>query len=317
MEKVVSYKQKANQVWSMPTDVSKLDDRLDIIDDILEGDDYFVDYLSDNYSAVTSASDNLSDSNPTFKLLERIGDYIIMSDEGKALNKGDKQNRAITTEYLNKKIKREHINGFFDAVSDETSEMKQEAVNYSPYKNQYKLSKMEIEDKDFERTDGLGDILRDYKSIYDKIDEGGKHTKRYRDFIKHEVYSDMINAKISFLGTGKKSNRNYARNITHNNNDKYEFLDFTNHSTIKAMLSLEVNPTTQYNLYIAQLDFNELLSKIDFTEEEQQLINYLKIGYTPAELQKEFGISSQHTRRVVRKNIINKISELGEKYDFS
>lgn len=324
MKKVVNYKQKANQVWSMPTGVSGLSDRLDIIDDILEGDDYFVNYMSDNFSAVINSTDNLSDTNPTFKLLERMADYIIMSDEGKERNKEDKENRAITTEYLNKKIKREHIDGFFDASGkgpngtyNNVNDKKEEAFSYNPYKDQYKLSKIDITEEDLKRKDNLGSILRDYKSIYDNIDNREGYTKRHKDYIKHEIYSDMVNAKKGLLGTLKKSNRGYNEKMTHNNGDKYNFLDFTNTSTIKAMLSIDANPTTQYNLYLAKLDFEQLLKKIHFTEEEQQLIDYLRIGYTPASIQKDFGIPSQHTRRVVRKNIINKISGLGEKYDFA
>lgn len=317
MKKVVNYKQKANQVWSMPTGVSGLSDRLDIIDDILEGDDYFVNYMSDNFSAVINSTDNLSDTNPTFKLLERMADYIIMSDEGKERNKEDKENRAITTEYLNKKINREHISGFFDSNDENDTQLKQEAVAYRPYKNTFNLSQTKISEEDLKRNDSLGQVLRDYQKLYDNIDEKEAYTKRYRDRIKHEVISDMMNAKRSFLKTPTKRNVNYGKSIFHNNNDKYSFFDFTDPSTIKVMLSIDANPVTQYNLYLAKLDFEQLLKKIHFTEEEQQLIDYLRIGYTPASIQKDFGIPSQHTRRVVRKNIINKISGLGEKYDFA
>lgn len=301
-----TYKEKANQVYSMPTAVSDLDSRLDLINDVLE-DGYFEDYVSNNYNPNLVASSPLSNDNPNFKLLERIADYIMMSDEGKELNKNDSDNRAITTEYLNKKIRREHVKGF-EGVG--TTHDKDIPLAYEPYKNQYDLSRVEVTDDDIKQNQAL----KEYKNIYDNIDNVDRFSKRYKDFIKHEIMSDMIAIKNNDNVT--KSNKGYAQKTLYNNGDRYDFLDFTDPKTVKQMLYISnVNPTTQHNLYLATLDFRAIIDKIDLNQEELYLFNLLQSGISYVEMEREFGLDQIHYRKVVRKNLINKIVSYGETYD--
>lgn len=304
------YKAKANEVYSMPTGVGDLKTRLENVDEVLS-DHYFENYIDNSYNANLTASDPLSSENKNFKLLERMADYIIMSDEGKELNKQDKENRAITTEYLDKKINREHFSGFEQIGMNGKNDI---PMNDENWKDPYMLSKTEINDNDIQH-----EAINEYQKLYNGIDNVGRFTKRYRDFIKHEVMSDMISVKNSVNQTPTKKNKGYAMsNSNPKSNNDFNFFDFTNPNTVKEMLSISnVNLNTQYNLYLATLDFRELVNRANLNEEELFLFNVLQQGYKFSQFQSEFGINEIHYRKVVRKNLINKIIALGETYDAS
>lgn len=311
MVEKIDFKTKANQVYSMPSLTVKLKDRLELVNNILDQDTYFVDYISDNYSGHVVGTGEIATDNKTFKLLERMADYILASEEGKELNKVDKENIAFANEYLMSKIRRE---SFTAPTASEPDFVKHETVSYKPYKDKTLLSTQEINEKDFE-DENLKDIIGDYMELFDKVDSVERFTKRHKDNLKHEIVSDMLTAKNSINNTPKKRNQDYRLRVLHNNNDKYDFLDFTDRKTVIEMLSTTADQTTQYNLYLATLDFKRLIDRAGLTDEELNLYNLLQQGWTYAQMERELGLDNVHIRKVVRKNLVNKIINLGETYD--
>lgn len=304
------YKRKADEVYSMPTSVGALEDRLENIKEVLS-DGYFEKYTDESYNPNITANDNLSDSNKNFRLLERMADYIIMSDEGKELNKMDSENRALSTEYLNKKISREQFN---DSSANATGASSTGNMFKEEYKNKYPLSKTVINDDDKKN-----DIIKEYQDIYDNIDNVERFTKRYKDYVKHEIMSDMISVKRSMNQIPTKTNNSSIEafeNVKNTGMYSFDFFDFTDRKTVRAMLSVsEANLNTQYNLYLALLDFKYILNSIDLNDEERFMVDRLQKGFTVAQIVREVNGNYPHFSKTVMNHVIDKIVAVGETYD--
>lgn len=310
-----NYKEKANEVYTMPSTDTTLEKRMANILDVLK-DKYFEEYTDNNYNPNITASDNLSSDNKNFKLLERMADYLITSDEGRTLNKEDSENKAFLTESLNKKITREHVSGYIDDSSGNGGGEETYVPNTGlEYKNVYPSSSVKINEDDL-----TNPAIKELSDLYESIDNHEGYTKRHKDRMKYFVMADMIAIKKSANQIPEKCNKSTRIRSSKMllESSAFNFLDFTNPDTVKAMIKMGSVPSLNNNnddAYIAVMDFHNIVSRADLNDEEVFLFDRLQEGYTFADMERTFGVNAVHYRKYVQKNLINKIVAQGERYD--
>lgn len=303
--------------------VSDLETRKKNVEENLAYKDFFQTYFDEKYNPHLDQDSALSSENNICGMLERMADYLINSEESREMSKQEETAYVFVDEYMQKKIAREHTD-----IKDHTIEGKKndfELVNIMdsehvqivkrPSKRNHILeTSISINKEDLLDESEMGDILRDYQLLLDKIDYetfNSKGKKRKLSLQKFLVKNDMINVKKSYKGILPK-----ASNVPSGQHQKdYDYFDFTDFRTVKAFLNIKGDFYESHNLWLTRIDFDDLVDKAGLTQEEYFVLYQLLEGSRPVDIEKDYGIKATRVRRIIIKNISKKIIALGEHYD--
>lgn len=301
----VSATDKFRQVFQVDRKKTKIKDRLDEVNEIIEADDFFTDYFDNIYNSHITESSALSENNNVCQMLSSMADYLMMSDESKEMNRQEDVTYVFSDEDLEKKMRRED----FDKVKHI------EVVSRPQQRNDYKLPKQKITEVDLKEDSYLGGILRDYQLMLDQIEtKMGTMSKGYRMLSnhKHDVKDSMILAKNMLRGVwGENCNPKYPQPAK-----EYNFFDFTDKNTVKALLSMNKSLDENISLWMAVNDFENVVKKAGLKDYEFALFKALKAGYTPKDIE-DLTTLNIFTTYKIRLNIIKKVVAVGEHYDYA
>ena len=290
-----TYKSLYKRVISLDRDISSYERRSKIVNDIIEDNQYLVNYFSSYYSPVLTNDSALSSENNICQLVEILTNYLLTSTESRELD--DKQRTIyINTASFNKS------NDI--PIGDSTEFIKSSQTAYVEFNSgNYKKDKRQtITPKDLSRTDYLGSVLRDYQSLLDTINvklhspTDGRRMLYTRT--KHDLKDDQIISKDSLLGVW-----GYTTHPSESTGH-VDYTTFNDQQTVKTMLK-NVPSHGDKDVWLLSLDFETLLSKIQFSPYELALIFDYRQGSTLAELSQDLGRS--------RTTIFNDISHITEK----
>jgi len=301
--------------------VSDLETRMKNVEENLAYKDFFETYFNDHYDPHLDSDSALSSDNNVCAMLERQADYLINSAESREMSRQDETAYVFVDEYMSKKIAREHLDvkefsedGSMSSVNIMDNDNVQ-IVKRPDKKNHILISREEIKPSDLVGDGEMKDILRDYQLLLDTIDEKTQKTsgqKRKLSLQKFLVKGDMIDVKHSYEGVLPRPKSTVEHNMFEH---KYDYFDFSDFRTVRAFLTVNGDFYESHNLWLARIDFNNLLVKAGLTEEEALVAYCLEQGYTPKEIQEDYGIDSYRVRRTVMNNIAKKVVKLGDDYD--
>ena len=280
------------------------------IESTLEGTYFFEEYFTDYYNVNASQNDYLSLENNVCKVLENYASYLLNSKDI-----DDEETEVYKFYYdesefmraINKDVK-------YDDKGPEVIDFL--LANQSNYK---KAKDQKITAADLNRNDVVGDVLRDYQSYIDTLDNSDMQAYR-RNRLKGEVQRDMILAKDALLRV-HGYNLRYFSESTKPDLEVFDFADFnqlkgytmegveSRYAKVDGLLRMKFNGDFQNDFQCILYDLDTLIDKTKLTEKERECLNYFRNGLTNTKISDILGIDHS----VISRNIDRAIKKVNKK----
>lgn len=282
------------------------EERVGSINDILDNTDFFNQYFDEYFNPVASQNDYLSLENNVCKVLENYATYL--------LNSRDIDD---SEDYVYKFYYDE--DSFKKALGREVlyNDKGQEVIDYlmSEQQNYKKTKEQKITQKDLRLDNWLGEVLRDYKTYLDYLNNENVEGQKFKvDKIKGDVKQDMILAKDS-LNHVHGYNLRYFSESTEPNLDVIDFASFEqlkgftiehpdkNHRAVHGLLRMSFNGDFQNDFQCILYDLDKLIEKTPLTSREKEVLNFFRNGLTTVQTSDILGISQQSVSTTVDRAI--------------
>ena len=278
----------------MDRTLDNYEERRKCIEETLEGTTFFEEYFTDYYNVNASQNDYLSLENNVCKVLENYASYLLNSkdiDDEESQQYKFYYDESEFMRAINKDIK-------YDDKGQEVIDFL--LANQSNYK---KAKDQKITAADLNRNDVVGEVLRDYKSYIDTLDNSDMQAYR-RNRIKGEVQRDMILAKDALLRV-HGYNLRYFSESTKPNLEVFDFVDFNqlkgysvdgvdpHYSKVDGLLRMKFNGDFQNDFQCILYDLDILIEKTKLTDRERECLNYFRNGLTNVKIGDIINITSQ------------------------
>ena len=278
----------------MDRTLDNYEERKKCIEETLEGTTFFEEYFTDYYNVNASQNDYLSLENNVCKVLENYASYLLNSkdiDDEETQQYKFYYDESEFMRAINKDIK-------YDDKGQEVIDFL--LANQSNYK---KAKDQKITAADLNRNDVVGEVLRDYKSYIDTLDNSDMQAYR-RNRIKGEVQRDMILAKDALLRV-HGYNLRYFSESTQPNLELFDFADFNqlkgysvdgvdpHYSKVDGLLRMKFNGDFQNDFQCILYDLDILIEKTKLTDRERECLNYFRNGLTNVKIGDIINITSQ------------------------
>ena len=278
----------------MDRTLDNYDERKKCIEDTLEGTSFFEEYFTDYYNVNASQNDYLSLENNVCKVLENYASYLLNS---KDIEDEESQQYKF---YYDESTFRRAVNKDmkYDDKSPEVIDFL--LANQSNYK---KAKDQKITSSDLKRNDYLGDVLRDYQTYIDVLNNSNMQAYK-RNRLKGEVQRDMILSKDALLRVHGYQLR-YFSESTRPNLEVFDFADFNqlkgytvegvnpHYTKVDGLLKMKFNGDFQYDFQCILYDLDILIEKTKLTERERECLNYFRDGLTNVKIGDIIGVTSQ------------------------
>lgn len=278
----------------MDRTLDNYEERKKCIEETLEGTTFFEEYFTDYYNVNASQNDYLSLENNVCKVLENYASYLLNSKDI-----DDEETEVYKFYYdesefmraINKDVK-------YDEKGPEVIDFL--LANQSNYK---KAKDQKITSSDLKRNDYLGDVLRDYQTYIDVLNNSNMQAYR-RNRLKGEVQRDMILSKDALLRV-HGYNLRYFSESTKPNLEVFDFVDFNqlkgysvdgvdpHYSKVDGLLRMKFNGDFQNDFQCILYDLDILIEKTKLTDRERECLNYFRNGLTNVKIGDIINITSQ------------------------
>ena len=284
----------------MDRTLDNYEERKACIEDALEGTSFFEEYFTNYYNVNASQNDYLSLENNVCKVLENYASYLLNS---KDIEDEESQQYKF---YYDESTFRRAVNKDmkYDDKSPEVIDFL--LANQSNYK---KAKDQKITSSDLKRNDYLGEVLRDYQTYIDVLNNSNMQAYK-RNRLKGEVQRDMILSKDALLRVHGYQLR-YFSESTKPNLELFDFADFNqlkgytvegvdpHYTKVDGLLRMKFNGDFQNDFQCILYDLDILIKKTKLTERERECLNYFRNGLTNVKIGDIIGVDEKSIRRSI------------------
>lgn len=284
----------------MDRTLDNYEERKKCIESTLEGTSFFEEYFTNYYNVNASQNDYLSLENNVCKVLENYASYLLNS---KDIEDEESQQYKF---YYDESTFRRAVNKDmkYDEKGPEVIDFL--LANQSNYK---KAKDQKITSSDLKRNDYLGDVLRDYQTYIDVLNNSNMQAYR-RNRLKGEVQRDMILSKDALLRVHGYQLR-YFSESTKPNLELFDFADFNqlkgytvegvdpHYTKVDGLLKMKFNGDFQYDFQCILYDLDILIEKTKLTERERECLNYFRNGLTNVKIADILNVDEKSIRRSI------------------
>lgn len=289
-------------LFMLKQDVKKLDERMELVEEILENTSFFEEYFDNYYNPHIKTDECLSMDNNVCKLLESFGTYILNSEEILKENKSNQVEYKYITDngYFDKKIRREsHMRDRFNQYDTGV-----EVIPFVKKDNNYlKVTEQKIYKKDIEDQGEMGEILRQYNKLIALAQEELKNAKKLTSrnyYLTRFICEGRLDSKLvkdSFMGTiyfknPCKSAIRYS---------KIEELDFTNEDVLDVLMTISEEIREVDDMAVVVLCFNEIVDKTNLSKRERIILDYYRNGFNKKEIGDVMNVSRPAIFKTLKK----------------
>ena len=284
----------------MDRTLDNYEERKKCIESTLEGTYFFEEYFTDYYNVNASQNDYLSLENNVCKVLENYASYLLNSkdiDDEESQQYKFYYDETAFRRAVNKDMK-------YDEKGPEVIDFL--LANQSNYK---KAKDQKITSSDLKRNDYLGDVLRDYQTYIDVLNNSNMQAYK-RNRLKGEVQRDMILSKDALLRVHGYQLR-YFSESTKPNLELFDFADFNqlkgytvegvdpHYTKVDGLLRMRFNGDFQDDFQCILYDLDILIEKTKLTERERECLNYFRNGLTNVKIGDIIGVDEKSIRRSI------------------
>lgn len=303
-----------------------IDERMKISEEIVDTG-FFEDYFDETFNANYNKNTPLSEDNNVCKLLERIGTYILMSDEEiEERKKSDKPHHPIG--YLISKMNRE---ASLESIATDgemadtiihnikTSDVSKIAANKTIHIKDLTgdnvsaiIDSVGLDDKD------TIDLINSYTKYYESLNESSS-PKQQIDKIKMGVRKDIEGLIENSLPKVEHNNLEFNSSNSYNvepedMTQKHNLLGVTFYNNRGSLehqpgllfynkgMGLDVNDELELLLH----DLDKVVKESGLTEREKKVLTFLRRGDSMSSVAKELDISTRTATRD-KQRIVNKV----------
>ena len=284
----------------MDRTLDNYEERKKCIESTLEGTSFFEEYFTNYYNVNASQNDYLSLENNVCKVLENYASYLLNS---KDIEDEESQQYKF---YYDESTFRRAVNKDmkYDEKGPEVIDFL--LANQSNYK---KAKDQKITSSDLKRNDYLGDVLRDYQTYIDVLNNSNMQAYK-RNRLKGEVQRDMILSKDALLRVHGYQLR-YFSESTKPNLELFDFADFNqlkgytvegvdpHYTKVDGLLRMKFNGDFQNDFQCILYDLDILIKKTKLTERERECLNYFRNGLTNVKIGDIIGVDEKSIRRSI------------------
>jgi len=278
--------QKYGEIGRLDRKNGKLSDRLDSVNQILEEDDFFLDYFDSYYNPEISQDSALSEENNISQMLSSMADYLINSDESREMEKENKTEYVFTEDVFERKNKRHQTS----KEDGEVDESKIQYVGDKPNVLKFKNDVTVISKSDMNHKNEMSKILIDYSKLIAEINkkmENGSISRQKGSSIKSSVLDDMKMVKESYLGVFPRSKKvphgHYVKPVPEFNYSDIKMLR-------RIMSTMPARLEDNYELWENSFDYNWIIRHAGLTERELIIAIFRPLGWTNEELINDFNL---------------------------
>lgn len=293
---------------AMDRTLDNYEERKKCIESTLEGASFFEEYFTNYYNVNASQNDYLSLENNVCKVLENYASYLLNSKDIE-----DEETEVYKFYYDESEFRRAVNKDMkYDEKGPEVIDFL--LANQSNYK---KAKDQKITSSDLKRNDYLGDVLRDYQTYIDLLNNSNMQAYR-RNRLKGEVQRDMILSKDALLRVHGYHLR-YFSESTKPNLEVFDYADFNqlkgyslrvpedikdkNYANVDGLLRMKFNGDFQNDFQCILYDLEILIEKTKLTERERECLNYFRNGLTKTKIGDIIGISQPAVTQFVDSSI--------------
>lgn len=320
--------------------LTKFNDRLDLVNNMIndeEGElhDFFATYFGEYYNASPSQNGWMAEQDAVCKAVEGLGTYLLNS-------KDIDSNRKIKYRFWRSE---KEFKQYKESENVNTSTLEagmEDGVSvidmfYSPDEKNHKLEngdKLYAKDiRDIKEVRVLQDAIEQakqesfVKSVEKKIDailpiiedeKIASRLKRIRGNVQNYVgqwISDMRENQLAIKVAVKRPIRFKNPLKDEGAPDKLEDFDFMEKVEVEALLPSLSATDLMTEIGTLAHDLNALLDKTKLSNREQEIIGFLRDGYTTNDIEKELGIRKQNMKTYLSR-IAEKVVKTYEKQVF-
>lgn len=284
----------------MDRTLDNYEERKKCIEETLEGTSFFEEYFTNYYNVNASQNDYLSLENNVCKVLENYASYLLNSKDIE-----DEETEVYKFYYDESEFRRAVNKDMkYDEKGPEVIDFL--LANQSNYK---KAKDQKITSSDLKRNDYLGDVLRDYQTYIDVLNNSNMQAYR-RNRLKGEVQRDMILSKDALLRVHGYQLR-YFSESTKPNLELFDFADFNqlkgytvegvdpHYTKVDGLLRMKFNGDFQNDFQCILYDLDILIKKTKLTERERECLNYFRNGLTNVKIGDIIGVDEKSIRRSI------------------
>ena len=312
--------------------IKGLENRLEFVDKLLQENDLFLQTYFDKYFVVNPTMwDATSYENNICKKLEQIATYLLAETPEK---KSNLEYRFYTSERnfeqaLKRELSLDKIVEDMSTSIDNTTPGDVMHFLIEQGRNQRLPKGIKVEDKDFNRQDELGHVLRQYKQLKDnlldikqRIIDGEYESKNgytpnttKLKYMINSIDGDMYDTKVSMLQPIEL--RDCANGSTVS---CWDDVDFLNPVHVECFLKLTTSPTNfDSDLSMLLNYFNELLDSIkpQLNSKELEVLKILRwgirrvdaindaleIGFNQKQVRELYTITSEELNEIINKTV--------------
>lgn len=297
--------------------IENYNERKKHVDDLLDDNVFFEEYFDNHYNPNINASGNLSEENDVCSTLENMATYLLNSTD---VIEEDKKNQDSYVIHKNKerfqqKLNRESVTVFNQGVATNLTD-EENVVHFLVNDNNDKKPKKQVVKKsDINSDSETGRVLREYNTFLEALNQKLRDKPDGRRFLysraKAKIQDDMMFVKNMLDGVW-----GYNINGQEVFNPDYDIFDFTNDKTILEMIKMaEPDFETSIDLWITWHEFNMMVDKLKFSEDEFLVLTTLRAQLNPTDISNYTNLDYRRIQQTIIKDIVRKIAKVGNKYD--
>lgn len=278
--------------------ISKVDERLDYINNLIEGSkdenglNFFENYVNTHYKEKLNGGDELSENNNVFKVLENMANYLLGSEEIREQRKNDKQQYKFYIDESEFKL-RTQKEQLFENVASNNNMNTDNVIHFlltSKNENYKTVATVGVTAKDIHEDSYCGEVLRDYHKFLSHVDNQIKNPdeeykgKRYiLTKAKKDILSDMVLVKTQLKGITKSKHVLKDSTVI-----EWDCFKWSNHSHVKELIYVQsgFHPENELSFYLLDLDnlVKEMIECGKFTQSERKIYKLIRLNYKNNEI---------------------------------
>lgn len=248
--------------------------RLNVIDEMLNDTDFFLDYFEHSFKVNINTGEALSEDNDVCKLVQSMTNYLLNCDEEKDFRKTerDEANYIVDMLYFSKKIDKEDERNGFHENGEVKSTIRHET-------NVKKVAPFSVNGKDLKEDSVCGEILREYHSYYKDMKQLSQTPNRRYVATRQMglIKEDMLYTKLGL----KKCFGEQFNPQEMGNKEAIDLIDFGEQLHVRRLISsfnFDGHITFENEMSLLYYDFEQLVLEMSAKDLFTSLQGYVLFG---------------------------------------
>ncbi|MFJ8247309.1 helix-turn-helix transcriptional regulator [Peribacillus asahii] len=319
--------------------LTKFQERLEFVTNNINGEDgflhsFFAEYLNQYYDVSPSQDGYLAEETSVFKLLERLGTFLIEAPDSKSHRKVEYRFWVDEREYNKYKESDNKCESSMSNGEDNNVEIIDMFVDKKNEKNQKIVRNLSVNAKDIKEIKEIRSLqdaidylkspkgIKDLKEHAQKLLESGavedeavnrlkyiaKNTERYINSYVKELRESQVLIKKAIKRPIEFKNILKDEGVP----NKLDVVDFMEKKEVEKLLEFLPNEDLMTDIGIIIYDLGQLLKATKLSSREEEIIQMLREGLKQSEIAEELGILKQNVKTYM-KRIAEKVSKTYEK----